>query len=301
MTPAGTVIDNAVTLTYSTEGVPGSTTSNTASFTVDELINVVIIWQDAAPVAVNSPDLNDVLTFLLTNTGNGTETFSLSRNNAPSVTDNYDPISSAAPLYVESNGTPGLQTGPGGDTEYTSGITLDAEASVIVYVLSNTPAAQVNNNTGQVALTAAATTDGASGAVAGTILSGKGDGGIDAIVGTTRAQSTANGIHIVSGLSVGIAKTVEVVGGGDAAPGKTLAYTLTITLTGTGTAAELTVSDPLPAELTYSPGTIKVDSASRTDAADSDNTQFSSGTLTVSFGDTAAPASHAITFSAVIN
>lgn len=218
MTPAGTVIDNAVTLTYSTEGVPGSTTSNTASFTVDELINVVITWQDAAPVAVNSPDLDDVLTFLLTNTGNGTETFTLSRNNSPAVTDNYDPASSATPLYVESNGTPGLQIGAGGDTAYASGVTLDPEASVVVYVLSNTPAAQVNDNTGQVALTAASTTEGASGAAVGTILAGKGDGGIDAIVGTTRAQSTANGIHIVSGLSVGITKTVSVTGGGEAAP-----------------------------------------------------------------------------------
>ena len=114
LTPAGTVISNTVTLDYvPLGGIPEKATSNTASFVVEELINVILQWQDLSPVSVNSPDITDALTFLLTNTGNGSETFTLTRNNSPSVSDQYDPLNSATAIYVESNGTPGLQTGAG--------------------------------------------------------------------------------------------------------------------------------------------------------------------------------------------
>lgn len=308
LTPAGTVISNTVTLDYAPlGGIPEKATSNTASFVVEELINVILQWQDASPVSVNSPDVADDLTFLLTNTGNGTETFTLTRNNSPSVSDQYDPLNSAPEIYVESNGTPGLQTGVGGDTAYASGVTLNAEQSVLVYVVSDTPAALPIGNTGQVALSVASATAGAAGAASGTALPGQGDGGVIAVVGLTQAQASANGIYMVSGLSLSVVKTVVVDGGGDAAtttaPGKTLIYTITVTLTGTGTANNLIIIDPLPAELTYVPGSITVNAATRTDADDpgADNAKFSANTVTVNFGNTAAPVTHVIIFKAAVN
>lgn len=308
LTPAGTVISNTVTLDYvPLGGIPEQATSNTASFVVEELINVILQWQDASPVSVNSPDTADVLTFLLTNTGNGTESFTLTRNNSPSVSDQYDPLSSATAIYVESNGTPGLQSGAGGDTPYVASVTLNAEQSVQVYVVSDTSAGLVIGNTGQVALSVASTTAGAAGATAGTALPGLGDGGVAAVVGQTQAQASANGIYIVSGLALSVVKTVAVDGGGDAAPGKTLTYTITVTLTGTGIANNLMIADPLPAELTYVPGSITVNAAPRTDADDpgTDNAKFSANTVTVNFGNTAAnpapPVMHVITFKTVVN
>ncbi len=202
ITPAGTVINNTATLTYSTGDVTNTATSNTASLTVDELINVLLTWQDASSVIVNSPDIGDALTFLLSNTGNGPETFTLARNNTPAASDDYDPITSTISLYVESNGNPGLQTGPGGDAPYSGGITLDLEESRIVYVLSDTPGSLATGSRGLLALTASSTTEGAAGAAPGTVLTGAGEGGIAAIVGASRAQSTALGSYITSGLSV---------------------------------------------------------------------------------------------------
>ena len=301
-TPAGTVIDNTATLVYSVAGGPSDTAvSNTVSFAVDELIDVALTWQDASQVSVNSPDSGDALTFLLTNTGNGTETFTLTRNNAPSVADNFDPVSGATPIYLESNSIPGLQTGAGGDTPYVGSVGLAAEESRTVYVVSDTPASLAIGNTGEVALSAASTTAGAAGAVPGTALAGQGDGGITAIVGLTSAQATANGAYIVSGLVVNITKTASVVGGGDAAPGKTLAYTITVEVAGSGTAANLIFIDPLPAELTYVQQSIQVDGASRTDEADTDNARFSAGAVSVTFGDTVAPKTYVITFNATVN
>ena len=58
-------------------GPPQTATTPPAIFTVAELINVTLVSQDAANVAVGSPDSNRALSFLLTNTGNGPETFSL--------------------------------------------------------------------------------------------------------------------------------------------------------------------------------------------------------------------------------
>lgn len=301
-TAAGTVIDNTATLDFSIGGDPPETaTSNTASFIVDELIDVTLTWQDASKVSVNSPDSGDALTFLLTNTGNGTETFTLARNNAPSVTDTFDPLSGATPIYLESNSLPGLQTGAGGDTPYPGSIPMAAEESRTLYVVSDTPTSLAIGSTGEVALTAVSTTPGAAGAAPGTVLAGLGDNGITALVGLSQAQATATGAYIVSGLTVTLAKTVSVAGGGDAAPGKTLTYTLTVNVTGSGTADNLIISDPMPAELTYVPGSLAVDSSQRTDAADADNAEFSANTVTVNFGNTVAPATYAITFNATVN
>lgn len=301
-TPAGTPIANVATVTYSVEGVGAAPiVSAPATFVVDEVIALSLNWQDASPISVNSPDSNDPLQFLLTNTGNGTETFALTRDNTPAVADNYDPVSSATPIYVESNGIPGLQTGSGGDTVYGGSVTLAAERSAHIYVLSDTPSGLPNGSSGQVALTAASSTPGAAGATPGTVLPGAGDGGVAAVVGTSQGMATSLGSYLVSGLSTRVVKTVSVTGGGDAAPGKTLVYTITVTLNGAGTAGDLVVTDPLPPELSYVPGSITVDAASRTDAADGDNAQFSANTLSVDFGNTAAPATHVINFSAIVN
>ena len=172
-----------------------------------------------------------------------------------------------------------------------------------VYVVSDTLASLVIGNTGQVALSAASTTVDAAGAAPGTALPGLGDGGVTAVVGQTRAQASANGTYIVSGLALSVAKTVAVDGGGDPAPGKTLIYTITVALTGTGIANNLAITDPLPAELAYVPGSITVNAATRTDADDlgTDNAKFSANTVTVNFGNTAAPMTHVIIFKAVVN
>lgn len=301
-TLAGTSISNVATVTYSIEGVgAASIVSAPATFVVDEIIALTLAWQDGSPVSVNSPDSGDALQFLLTNTGNGTETFALTRDDAPAVADVYDAVASATPLYIESNGNPGLQTGVGGDAVYSGSVTLAPEQSVRIYVVSDTPAALPNGAIGQVALTAASATVGAAGAAPGTVLPGAGDAGVTAVVGSGQAMAASLGSYVVSGLSASVVKTASVIGGGNAAPGKTLVYTITVSLAGTGTAGNLVVSDPLPAELTYVPGSITVNAAARTDAADGDNATFSGNTIRVDFGDTAAPSTHVITFSAIVN
>jgi len=122
-TPAGTLITNTAMLSCSYGGVPKTPiTSAPATIRVHEIINVTLVWQDNAPVSVSTPDTSDALTVLLTNTGNGSESFALSRNNTLGG-DNYDPANGSTGEILLENGLPaGFQaSGPNADTLYISG------------------------------------------------------------------------------------------------------------------------------------------------------------------------------------
>lgn len=313
-TAAGTVVSNVATLNYQAFAGPWATaTSNTASFQVDEIIQPILTWQDAAPIAVSTPGSNAVLTFLLTNAGNGPEAFGLSRTNgsAPLPLRHYAPLNgSIGSIYLESGALPGFQaSGPNADTPYVADSndpTLAPDADIMVYVLSNTPTV-ANELLGEVLLGAAAMTVGAAGAVPGTALAGLGQGGGFAVVGGARALAGATGSYITSGLGLVMNKTVLKVldpGGTNVVmPGAEISYRILLTLSGIGTASNLTLTDPMPTLTTYVPGSLVVDGVVQTDAADADSAQFMAATQTVSvlLGDVAAPATVVIVFRATIH
>jgi uncharacterized repeat protein (TIGR01451 family) len=309
-TPAGTSVHSSATLTYSIGGnAPSAITSATVSFIVDQVVDLTMTWQDGAPVAVTSPGANSILTFVITNIGNGPEFIAVARNNAVTG-DNYDPQNgSAGAIFLENGLQPGFQgTGSFADTAYIGGGSsplLPANASLTVYVLSNTPAALVNGSAGMVALTATSTMAGAAGSSPGTTLTGKGVGGIDAVVGNTRAQASLTGTYRVGGVQVSVAKTVvgslDPQGGNSVVSGSVVTYQIIVSAAGQGTAQGLTVNDPIPANMTYVANSISVDGATHSDLADTDNTTFQNGAVRAQFGDTNAPTSHTIQFRVTIN
>jgi uncharacterized repeat protein (TIGR01451 family) len=300
-TPVNTIISNTVTLNYDVSGVPGSVNSNTAQFVVAEKIDLTLT--NNPPVSVNSPDVDRVQTFILTNIGNGQESFSLARNNAVTG-DQFDPADgTSGTIYLDTNDNNILEIGT--DLAYSpAGITLNASESRRIFVLSDIPPSRAIGDIGLVGLTASSMTPGAAGQPAGTVITNGGDGGaIDAVVGTSQAQQTQAGAYIVSGVTVAIAKTVCVQNGAscdavsnNVSTGSTLVYTITVTLSGTGTANNLKVDDPLPTELTFEPGSILIASPDSDDTA-----QFLSNTVTVTFGNTVAPATRSFTFKATVN
>lgn len=311
-TPAGTIISNTATLNYSIGGtVKPPLTAAPVTIKVDELIQPVLTWQDAAPVAVNVLGTNDVLTFLLTNTGNGQEAFSLARTNGPLPlpAGNYTPLNGTiGSIYLENGLKPGFQaSGPNADTAYVAGVNdpnLAPSAGQIIYVISNTPNVATNDQ-GEVLLSAASLTPGAAGALPGTGLAGLGQGGGYAVVGATRAQASAKGSYLTNGVALAVTKSVTGVvdpnGTAVVMPGAVMTYQIAVVLTGVGTAANLVITDPLPANTTYVPGSIIVNGTAKTDAADADNAQFAANTVSVSLGNVAAPANIVITFRATIN
>ena len=308
--PAGTLIPNSATLTYSM--VSGAATAVTAVapvVVVAELIDLVLTWQDGTPVAVNSPDLGKALSFVLTNTGNGLETFRLARNNAIAG-DQFDPANAAAgAIYLESGAQAGFQsTGPNADTLYQPGVNdpvLAPDASRAIYLFSSIPAALATGALGNVGLLSSSATAGAPGVRPGTALARLGQGGVDAVVGRSRGQAGTQGSYIVSGILLSLLKTVvavrDTLGGALVMPGSVLTYRVVLGLTGVGTAENFAFADPLPASTTYVPASITVDGVARSDAADADNTSFAGGAISVLFGNTAVPATHVIEFKATVN
>jgi uncharacterized repeat protein (TIGR01451 family) len=309
-TAAGTRIPNSVTLTYSVNGqVASPATASAPVVVVAELINVVLTRQDGSLVTVSSPDTGRTLSFLLTNTGNAIHTFRLVRNNALAG-DQFDPVSAAgSAIYLESGAQPGFQaSGPNADTPYLPGQNdpaLAADASRMIYLLSNIPPSQGTGAVGNVSLTAGSTTAGAAGSAPGTGLPGQGQGGGMAVVGGSRAQAVVTNGYVVSGLLSSLVKTVAVVrdpaGGSLVMPGAELTYRIVLTLTGTGVAENLALSDPLPASTSYVPGSLSVDGVARTDAADADNANYAAGVIRIAFGDTPAPATRVIEFKTIVN
>ena len=68
-TPAGTAITNQATATYTVGTTELTVPSNPVTIRVVELLSISTVWQDAANVAVRPGDLDQILTFLVTNTG----------------------------------------------------------------------------------------------------------------------------------------------------------------------------------------------------------------------------------------
>jgi uncharacterized repeat protein (TIGR01451 family) len=313
-TPAGTPIPNSAILTYAIGGVAARLTAVAPVIRVAEVINLSLIAQGVT--ASNSPDTGQALAFVLTNTGNGSEAFAFTRNNLITGTgDQFDPVSAASSIYIESGLLPGFQaTGPNADTVYTPGVNepvLAADISRVIYLVSQIPAGQPTGALGYASLTASAVTIGAVGAIPGTSLIGAGrsvaDASVvvDAVVGSSRARAVAQGSYLVSGLALAVNKTIVSVkdpqGGALVMPGAVLTYRVVLSLTGVGTADNLVLADPLAANTTYVPASLLVDGTARTDALDGDNASFGAAGISVVFGNTVAPATRTVELKATVN
>jgi len=311
-TVAGTVIPNTATLSYHLDGTAQPDISAAVTFVVDEVIQPTLTWQDGAPVSVNSPDTNSALTYLLTNAGNGQESFGLSRINgpAPLPAGNYTPLNgTVGSIFLENGLLAGFQaTGPNADTLYVAGTNdpaLPPDASQRIYVISDTPLV-VSNSHGEVRLEATSLTTGAAGAAVGTGFVGLGQGGNVAVVGLGNGRSAAIGRYVSGGLGFSLAKSVVSVvdpsGTAVKMPGAVMTYQVVAKLTGVGSVSNLMVTDPLPAEVAYVPASIAVDGIAKTDAVDADNAQFDNALkkISVSLGSVAAPATVVVTFRATI-
>lgn len=310
-TPAGIVIDNTATVTFEVDDVPGEA-SGTGSFQVDEIIDVIVVWQDGADVQTASPDTDRALTFLVTNTGNGIESFSLRADNNLSDTDDFDPDS--ARIFLDSDAN-GLFDGPATDSEYVPGNNdpqLDANGSdsITVFITNNIPGGLETGVAGNSQLLAVSTTDGAAGSAPGTGFPGLGDGGVEAVAGNNRADGAASGRYQIGVVAspVALTKTTIVVAndrGCDTPPcaprpGATIRYTIEADVTQVPV-NDLLITDLIPANTRYVANSISLDAAQQTDATDGDPGSFVSDTVNVSLGDVTAVATYAITFDVTID
>jgi uncharacterized repeat protein (TIGR01451 family) len=175
-------------------------------------------------------------------------------------------------------------------------------------VLSNIPSGYGDGDRGDVQVTAQSLTPGAAGRLPGTLLTGAGAGGLDAVVGTSLAESQATAAYVVATVTVSLTKTIhriaDLAGGDRPSTGARVTYRIQVDVSGSGIAQGLMVSDPNPTDMTYVAGSLLLDGVALTDAADGDIGDFDNtalNTMTVVFNDTVAPATWIIEFDTTID
>ena len=294
---AGTLIENTASATYDGGAGPVTIPSNTITVKVDELLDVTVTSRDSGPVSA-APG-SAVLTFELTNTGNGPEAYTLTAN--PAVAGN-DFDTTVNGIAVDTNGN-GVYD-PGVDQMLTGPATtaaIAADASLTVFVLVTIPGGVADGDQSDVSLLAEAVTG--TGAP-GTAFAGQGAGGGNAIVGSTGANATATGSLSVGITDVDLIKSATVrdpFGGTGIVPGATITYAIRAEVRGSGSVSDLVVTDAAPADTTYVAGSLKLDGAILTDAADADAGRSGTSGISVDLGTVSGGSSHTVTFQVTID
>jgi len=305
-TSAGTTIVNSASVNYSIGSDTFSKTSPSTSIMVLEVLDVSLVWQDASPVPVGDGAADQVLTFRLTNIGNGTEQFRLTSQSGL-IGDDFNPIPSGAGLYLDSNGNDIYE--PGIDEPYNPGVNdpqLAADEFRTVFILSNMPVGLTAGAAGDSRLEAIAVNGGSG--TPGFLHPNAGDGNINAVDGSSGGLADALGTYVVSDVSVVLVKSAVVTdldNSNQPITGATITYTILVTVSGSGSAQNIVISDPIPVNTTYIPDTLRLDTVALTDAADADAGDVAVtalGTVTVNLGNVAggSPA-RSIEFSVLID
>jgi len=240
------------------------------------------------------------LSYLVTNTGNGSEAFTLTADTARPG-DDFD--TTLVQIVLDTNGN-GVYD-PGVDEVYVAGVNdpvLDPDENIAVFIINNIPDDAADTERAEVTLTAEAVTG--TGAP-GTVFDGAGDGGGDAVVGTTGADDDASGFFIIQAAAIELVKSATVLdpfGGASVVPGSIVTYTLVATVTGTGTLGNVVISDPIPNDTVYETETITLEGLSLTDTdTDADAGAFDGTAISVDLGDVPGGQTRTITFQVEID
>lgn len=295
---AGTLIQNTATATYNTGTATGNVSSNTVSVKVDQLLDVAVAGLNSSPVTATSAAA--VLTYSVTNTGNGTDSFNLVAD--PNVSGNaFNGVVQG--VYIDSNNNG--QYDQGTDTLVASGsptTPIAEDGSLKVFVVVSLPAGATDAQASQVKLTATSTIGSGN---PGTVFAGKGQGGSDAVVGSSRATQTALDSLIASLATVSLTKTASILdqfAGSSPVPGATVTYSIVAHVTGSGTAEGVHVADVIPANTTYEAGTLTLNGSALSDAVDGDSGTASASGIDVALGNVAGgSADKTVTFKVKIN
>ncbi len=205
-TVAGTAIDNTASVSFDIGGSTVTTNSNTVTVTVAEVLDVNVTLQSPT-VTVAPGATQQELVFRVTNTGNGPEVFSLLADSALGG-DDFNPDPATPFIYFDTDGSGDLSPG---DTVYAPGSNdpaLAPDESITVLVVNDIAGTVVNGQRGLSQLTATSQTG--TGAP-GTVFAGQGEGGTDAVVGTTGGDGLAVGEYVVSDISLAAVKSQTVL------------------------------------------------------------------------------------------
>ncbi len=296
---AGSLIESTAQATYDTPNGSETVDSNTVILMVDELLDATVSTVDSGPITTRPG--SEILTFEITNTGNGPEAFTLTAN--PNVAGN-DFAATIDAIAVDTNGNGVYDAGI--DATLSSPQTtaeIAADGSLTIFVLVTVPAGVADTDESQLELLAEAVTG--TGAP-GTTFAGAGANGGDAVVGLSGANGTVTGRGqlVVAFTTVELVKSATILdpfGGTSPVPGAVITYTITANVTGSAPVDNLIVTDNYPTGTTYVGGTLALNGGGLTDAAGDDAGTASGSGISVNLGTVSGGSAPAVTFNVTIN
>jgi uncharacterized repeat protein (TIGR01451 family) len=306
-TASGTSIDNSATVDFEVGTIAQTQLdSNTASFLVDNMVDLTVATTDVAAVAAVPGSADNVLTYTVTNDGNTVQDYSLTSPVAVGaifgVTDNFDATNVEIYVDANSNGTYEVVTDVGLYIDE-----LAADASVSVFILGDTPLARGDGDGAMYDLFAQ-TAVGGTAATQGADIVADDAGAADnpAVVqivfadgaGTADAandgQHSSRDIYEVVTASLSVVKSEAVIldpinGAVNPKniPGATIRYSITVTNSGSDDADLVVLVDAIPGNCTYVAASITMDTVGKTDADDGDEADYNvstAGAVTINAG-----------------
>lgn len=303
-TPAGTNIQSTAQVTYQIGGTNVTASSNTTIVTVAEILDAIVTIANPT-VSAPAGAAQQELVFTITNRGNGTERFELVGLSAGVTGDDFDPVLGAPAIYFDSDDSGDLSAS---DVAYVPGTNdpeLAPDESVRVLLVNGIPAGAADGSRGRSQLTARTRTGSGD---PGTLFAGAGEGGVDAIVGTTRGEATTFGEYLVQAFQLSAVKTQDFqdpFGGDKPIPGARINYRIVITPTGSGTAAGVVFTDAIPANTTYVAGSLQLNGTALSDSGGNDAGEYTATPapqVRVDLGDlTAASGPQTVEFAVTID
>ena len=272
---AGTNISNIASASYTdSNGSNKTVTSNVVTTTVLQVASFTLIADQTKTANANG---QVSLSHTLTNTGNGSDTFNVAvvnNDTRDNTTDNYD--FSGLNVYLDANkdGVPDSQTP-------VTSVTLAAGQSVNLIVQATT----ASNNV----------TAGDLGKLTVSAISG---------FDTSVTAKNVDTVKITNGAVISLLKSASVsnVDATSSSPAaREVEYTLAYQNTGNTTATNVTITDVLPAGLTYVTGSATVNGTAVSDAVDTDGYNFTSGTATLVIPTVVANSSGVLKFKVRVN
>ncbi len=275
-TTAGNTIANTATVDYFVGTVHQNTVnSNTNNIIVDRKVNLTVTEEGSATTTVSPGQTGAVTTFRVTNNSNAILDFDVAAAQgiaAHAGTDNFDTTITGVFVDVNNNGTYEPLT----DTAlYADNLAQDG-GFVRVFVVATIPSTQVNGDVSGVVLTATAL-DAATAGTKGLAMTNSDNttantAGMDTVfadvAGATDAakdaKHSARDDYTVGAPTLNVTKQSKVISdpinlasNPKMIPGAVVEYCIIVSNSSAVTADTLTISDPLPATVTFVPGSIR--------------------------------------------
>lgn len=279
-TPAGTSVNNQATVSYEVGGTPQSVSSNVATFVVDKKVNLAVAEVGGAPTQTAVGATDQVTTFTVTNLTNAVQDFRLEADqqlvSIPLLgVDNFNMNNLRA--FVDSNGNGTYDAGVDTQTYIDE---LAPDATVTVFLVGNVPNTP-GIETAIVSLNAIVATGGTGGVLGADLVASStlvadspstveivfaDDGGLADSVRNGQGRSF-DAYHISTAVvtmlksATVISDPVNLLVNPHAIPGATVEYCMKVSNAGPGTASNVVLSDAVPANSTFVPGSISVGTA----------------------------------------